>query len=265
VVAREADAAPVLPAGFVDRRAHIFDVPATVFRGFRPTYDAVNATYLAARTRQHLAGSLPDVVEWLVKSWEAEVSHKPHASDIKSVAPGWTITTNGGQPTSLEAFLARGSYNALMGPEDGYDPAAHTFESSHDAFRSAFSGGFAWEVTEVWSGPPKVAFAWHHFGVMAGAYGEHPVTGRMVHLYGAAVANTVGAGADLKIGSIEVFYDPTSLLHQLQDKPGAFNLSTSVDEGGGCPLGFGRSTAGDYWKGRAVNGRGGGAGVRARL
>jgi len=241
----ETATSPALPADFVDRRAHIFDAPATVFRGPRPTYDAVNTTYLAARTRQHLAGSLPDVVEWLVKSWEAEVSHKPRPEDIQSVAPGWTITTNGGPPTSLAAFLERGSYNALMGPEDGYDPAAHSFESSHDAFRTAFPDGFAWEVTDVWSGPPKVAFAWHHFGAMAGAYAGNPATGRMLHLYGAAVANTVGEGADLKIGSIEVFYDPTSLLHQLQGKPGAFNLSTPAEAGGSCPLGFGRRHGGE--------------------
>lgn len=29
---------------------------------------------------------------------------------------------------------------------------------------------FAWEVLEVYSGPPTVAFKWHHWGVMKGDY-----------------------------------------------------------------------------------------------
>lgn len=243
----DVSAAAAAAAPFVDRRSYIADVPAEVFRAGRPTYDAVNATYAAHRSRRHDRDSLPDVLEWLVKTWEAEVSHKPRAADVQSVAPGWTITTNGGPAVTLEAFLERGSYNSLMGPEDGYDPAAHSFASSHDAFRGAFPDGFAWEVLDVWSPPPTVAFSWHHFGAMKGAYGGAPPSGRMLHLYGSGVAHTVGGGADgaaLRIASVEIFYDPTVLLHQLAGKRGgAFDLSTPLvaaeGGGGGCPLGFG--------------------------
>lgn len=239
-------AAAAAAAPFVDRRKYIADVPEAVFRSGRPTYDAVNGTYATHRTRRHDRDSLPDVLEWLVKTWEAEVSHKPSPDDIKSVAPGWTISTNGAPPVTLETFLARGSYNSLMGPEDGYDPAAHSFASSHDAFRGAFPDGFAWEVLDVWFPPPTVAFSWHHFGVMKGAYAGHPPTGRMLHLYGSGVAHTTGGGGEdgsaLRIARVEIFYDPTVLLHQLAGKrSGAFDLSTPVTEAdrGKCPLGFG--------------------------
>jgi hypothetical protein len=34
--------------------------------------------------------------------------------------------------------------------------------SSHDAFHDAFAA-FPWEVLDVFSGPPKVAFTWRHW------------------------------------------------------------------------------------------------------
>ncbi|GAY33562.1 hypothetical protein CUMW_284260, partial [Citrus unshiu] len=43
-----------------------------------------------------------------------------------------------------------------------------TFKSSHDAFRSAFPRGFAWELISVYSGPPMVAYKFKHWGLFKG-------------------------------------------------------------------------------------------------
>lgn len=43
--------------------------------------------------------------------------------------------------------------NAVGVQEAAFYSAKHTsFEESHDVFRRAMPGGFAWEVTEVYSG-----------------------------------------------------------------------------------------------------------------
>lgn len=43
------------------------------------------------------------------------------------------------------------------------------FDESHKAFRNMMPN-FAWEVLEVYSGPPTVAFKWRHWGWMKGDY-----------------------------------------------------------------------------------------------
>ncbi|CAO2197742.1 unnamed protein product, partial [Urochloa humidicola] len=49
----------------------------TVWRhGAPPTYDAVNALFEAERTQEWPAGSLEEVVQNAIKTWEMELSHK---------------------------------------------------------------------------------------------------------------------------------------------------------------------------------------------
>ena len=90
-----------------------------------------------------------------------------------------------------------GSYNALFATEkvehEGnlYRASLETFESSHDIFRTAFSGGFAWEVLEVYSGPPTVAFKWRHWGRMDGPYKGHAPTGRIIQSIGTCIAKVI--------------------------------------------------------------------------
>jgi len=82
-----------------------------------------------------------------------------------------------------------GSYNALMKsslPEEYkyYKAEEETFESSHEAFRSAFPRGFAWEVIKVYRGPPEIAYKFRHWGFFEGPYKGHAPTGNMVEFYG---------------------------------------------------------------------------------
>lgn len=44
--------------------------------GYQPNYDAVNEKFMAEKTMNHKDGSLEQVVENLVKTWEMESSHK---------------------------------------------------------------------------------------------------------------------------------------------------------------------------------------------
>ncbi len=63
-------------------------------------------------------------------------------------------------------MLKQGTYNALIGQTNYYDSNAISFEESHLAFKRSLGEGFAWELLEVYSGPPKVTFTWRHFGRM---------------------------------------------------------------------------------------------------
>lgn len=61
-----------------------------------------------------------------------------------------------------------GTYSAVIAPNKYYG-ANSTFDESHKTFRDMMPN-FAWEVLEVYSGPPVVAFKWRHWGWMKGDY-----------------------------------------------------------------------------------------------
>lgn len=66
-------------------------------------------------------------------------------------------------------MLKVGTYNALITGNQYHDPEKNDFEDSHKAFKRMMPT-FAWEVKEVYSGPPVVVFRWRHWGVMKGDY-----------------------------------------------------------------------------------------------
>lgn len=119
---------------------------------------------------QHAAGSLEQIVENLVKNWEVEASFKPRLSDWRTVDPErYTFAMSGGPPQTAEHMLKVGTYNAIIAPNEFYDPSNSDFASSHKTFKRMMPT-FAWEVMEVFSGPPKVVFRWRHWGVMKNDY-----------------------------------------------------------------------------------------------
>lgn len=63
----------------------------------------------------------------------------------------------------------RGTYSAIIAPNKYYAPQHSNFEDSHVTFRNMMPN-FAWEVLEVYSGPPIVAFKWRHWVWMKGDY-----------------------------------------------------------------------------------------------
>ena len=64
----------------------------------------------------------------------------------------FTLRANNQRSFNLKEVVEEGNYNTLMQNQPLYDSSAHTFKSSHDLFRSAFSEGFPWELIEVFSG-----------------------------------------------------------------------------------------------------------------
>lgn len=109
-----------------------------------------------------------------------------------------------------------GNYNALfrgLGADDLYSAEDNPFESSHELFRGAFTGGFQWELLDVLSGPPKVVFSWRHWATFDSVYRGRKGDGKKYEMYGVAA---VTVDADSKITDIEVYYKPITFLRALQ-------------------------------------------------
>lgn len=124
----------------------------------------------AAKKMAHQAASLPSLVENLVKNWEIEASFKPELSDWRTIDhANYSFAINGGPPQTAEYMLEVGTYNAIIAPNQFYSPANSDFASSHKTFKRMMPT-FAWEVLEVYSGPPTVAFKWRHWGQMKNDY-----------------------------------------------------------------------------------------------
>lgn len=81
----------------------------------------------------------------------------------------YSFAVNGLPPVTAERFLELGTYNAVISPNVYYSPEHSDFASSHKTFKNMMPT-FAWEVVEVYSGPPRVAFKWRHWGIMKDDY-----------------------------------------------------------------------------------------------
>lgn len=146
----------------------MLQVSATTY--FFPCHQLNQANPCSARMRNHQAGSLPSLVENLVKNWEVEASFKTDINDWRTVDKhNYTFSINGGRAQSAEEMVKVGTYNAVIAPNQYYSPEHSDFNSSHKTFKRMMPT-FAWEVLEVYSGPPQVAFRWRHWGVMKNDY-----------------------------------------------------------------------------------------------
>ncbi|KAK7272589.1 hypothetical protein RJT34_29286 [Clitoria ternatea] len=202
--------------------------------GGPPTYDEVNKLFEEGRTKEWPEGSLEETVQNAIKSWEMELSHKTCLQDFKTINPEkFKLFVNGRDGLSAEETLSMGSYNALLQsslPEElkPYKANEESFESSHEAFRSAFPRGFAWEVIKVYSGPPEIAFKFRHWGFFEGPYKGHGPTGNMVQFYG---LGTIKVDDSLKAEEVEIYYDPGELLGGLLS---GTHSTSAVSQG--CPF-----------------------------
>ena len=153
------------------------------------------------------------------------MSHKTDPHEWKTVdLENYRFSCNGLDKFTGIQMLEKGTYNALLGDSVYYSASKLAFADSHEAFRKTFSEGFAWEVLEVFSGPPHVTFTWRHFGLMndkfvstgllGHQYNTEP-TNKMVELFGMCKATVTD---DLKIQDLQVFYDPSQLFIQLVAK-----------------------------------------------
>jgi hypothetical protein len=170
----------------------------------------------------------------------------------------------------------RRTYNALIGESEFYSSARSNFIDSHKTFKRAIRS-FTWEVTEVYSELPVVAFSWRHFGLFHGKFtctctpSLHPLpasahthaaltqdgskveaepTHEMLSITGMAVARLT---PELRIASVEIASDPAELFRQMtkngvrrvgqaspQEVEAESRHAAQAGAGGGCPMGFGQ-------------------------
>ncbi|GMN54361.1 hypothetical protein TIFTF001_023487 [Ficus carica] len=204
--------------------------------GGPPIYDSVNHLFEQGRTKEWPKGSLEEVVQNAIKTWEMELSHKTRLQDFKTINPEkFKLFVNGREGLSAEETLRIGSYNALLKsslPEEFqfYKAEEESFESSHDVFRSALPRGFAWEVVHVYSGPPLIAYKFRHWGFFEGPYKGHAPTGDLVQFYGLA---TLKVDESLRAEDVEVYYDPAELFAGFLKGP---PISDSADQHSEAPI-----------------------------
>jgi hypothetical protein len=215
------------------------DDPTIVWRYKKPDYTKANLEFFKGKTMNHQYGSLENIVEDLVKTWEMEATHKTKFSQWTTIdlSPEcvYKISGNGGTAYSGEQSKENGNYNNLLEncSKDLYDNTKETFESSHDLFKNTFTSGFAWELVKVYAGPPKVAFSWRHWGRMIGDYKNNKGTSEIVEMYGFGV---VQVNANLKIQSIEVYFDANEFLEVLEGKKDHTIVKNGRSMvGSGCP------------------------------
>ncbi|KAJ4726463.1 Pathogen-related protein [Melia azedarach] len=182
--------------------------------GGPPIFDVVNKLFEQGQTKEWPKGSIEQTVQNAVKSWEMELSHKTCLKDFKTINPEkFKLIVNGRRGLSGEETLELGSYNAMLKnslPEEFqyYKADKETFESSHNAFRSAFPRGFAWEVIGVYSEPPVIAYKFRHWGYFEGPFQGHAPTGEMVEFCGIGIMKVDEL---MRAEEVEIYYDPAEL------------------------------------------------------
>ncbi|CAM0139003.1 hypothetical protein VKS41_003694 [Umbelopsis sp. WA50703] len=208
-----------------------------------PDYNKVNAAFELEKTKDHKEGSLEWLVSNLVKNWEKEMSYKLRADQIRTInAEKYRFSVNGLQWHTVDEMLQMGTYNALIGDSELYKASESDFSDSHKLFKRALST-FSWEVLEVYSGPPTVAFKWRHWGKMTGdlsvklGYGkklEAPATNEVVESVGVTVAKV---NEKFEIEELETFYDANILMKQLaKNRKDENGQSTVQSSNGKCPF-----------------------------
>ncbi|KAI8577208.1 hypothetical protein K450DRAFT_191624 [Umbelopsis ramanniana AG] len=207
-----------------------------------PDYNKVNAAFDKEKTKDHAEGSLEWLVSNLVKNWEKEMSYKLKADQIRTInREKYRFSVNGLKWHTIDEMLEMGTYNALIGDTELYKASESDFSDSHKLFKRAM-GTFSWEVLEVYSGPPTVAFKWRHWGKMTGDLSvklgngkklEAAASNEVCESFGVTVAKV---NDKFEIEELETFYDPNLLMKQLaknrKDENGEVIQTTS----GKCPF-----------------------------
>ena len=178
-----------------------------------PDYTESKTGLAAESTCNHIEGSLEAIVQNLVRTFEMEVSFKTNPEQWLSVVKNrFRMSSNGGKEYTAEDVVKGGTYNLFIGDTQAYKASEETFQSSGRLFRTAFPKGFLWEVLEVYSGPPNIAFKWRHWGTFTGSYKDYSPTGETIEIIGMSVARVT---EDLKISTVEHYFDNTQFFAKL--------------------------------------------------
>ncbi|KAK9707229.1 hypothetical protein RND81_07G181600 [Saponaria officinalis] len=211
----------------------------TWVHGTTPNFDLVDKLFEEGRTQEWPLGSIEEKVQRLVKTMEMELFHKANPMDYKAIDPSrFTMAVNGRKPFTLsELSQLGGGYNGFMQtslPEELrlYDPSKETRESAHELFTTAFPRGFAFEIFQVYSGPPVIAYKFRHWAHMEGPFKGYPPTGELVEFFGVGIFEV---DEQMRVVKVEFFYDRGELLGALMK--GGKDVSGSPDDmQAGCPF-----------------------------
>lgn len=175
---------------------------------------------------KHESGSLIQLIENIVKNWEIEASFKPNLKEWRTIDPEvYTFAIHGGKAQSADEMTRIGTYNAIILPNELYSPKNMTFAASHKTFKRMMPS-FAWEVVEIYSGPPRITFKWRHWGVMENDYvgindaGEKITVkahGGMIDITGITIANV---DSQLRIRGLRTYFDSMQMFRQISPELG---------------------------------------------
>ncbi|KAF7725834.1 hypothetical protein EC973_009258 [Apophysomyces ossiformis] len=231
-----------LPDFMTDHNAVLKDKDHEWLYGRIPDYKKVNEAYDREKTVTHAEGSLPWLVSNLVKNWEKEMSYKLRGDQCRTIDPKkYRFSVNGGQKMTIDEMLKIGTYNALIGESELYSAKENDFHESHKLFKRALRT-FSWEVLEVYSGPPVVAFKWRHWGLMVGDLSvkipggyklEGKATNETISTYGVTVAKI---NDKYEIEELETFYDPNDLIRQMAKNKKESSGDDKSCTGAKCPF-----------------------------
>ncbi|MGM3305412.1 SnoaL-like polyketide cyclase [Anabaena sp. WFMT] len=181
--------------------------------GQQPDYTRSNENLAKESLRNHPANSLETLVQNLVRTFDVEANFKTNPQEwISVVQDKFRMSTNGGTSYKLEDLVQSGTYKLLIGNTPNYKATEEDFESSTHLFHTAFPQGFLWEVLEVYSAPPTIAFKWRHWGHFQGNYKDYIPTGQMIEVIGTSIVQVT---ENCKILSLEHYYDNGKFLNQL--------------------------------------------------
>ncbi|KAL4998739.1 hypothetical protein BDV10DRAFT_166151 [Aspergillus recurvatus] len=237
-----------LPDYVLDPNAVLGDTAASWRYNRPPDYSKTREYFEKTKTTSHPAGSLEDLVQNLVKNWEIEASFKTSLDDWRTINPQtYTFSLNGGPARPGEHMLQVGTYNALINANPYYDPEQNDFEASHKSFKRMMPT-FAWEVKEVYCGPPVVVARWRHWGVMKADYvGKNSrgevvrvkAHGGLIDIEGIVVAKV---NEKLQLEKIDVWFDPMEMFRQIakeekgEEQGPAESAAAAGDLANACPV-----------------------------
>ncbi|CAA3020360.1 Hypothetical predicted protein [Olea europaea subsp. europaea] len=214
------------------------DVKNTKWNFGPPNYDAVDKLFEEGRTNIWPEGSPEEKVQRRVKTWEMELVHKADPNQYKTLdAKKFKLGVNGRKFLTLEEIVkVGGSYNvflqtSLPTPLRFYNPEDETADSSQTLFKTTFPRGFALEILEVYSEPPKIVYKFRHWGFMEGPFKGHAPTGEKVEFFGMAIFEV---DENSKIVKVEFFCDRGELLAGLIK--GKTSDGSTVVTPSGCPF-----------------------------
>lgn len=183
---------------------------------------------------------MEDRISNLMKNWDKELRHKRNPQQWVSLVPdNFYMIVNGGPRMYLSELFQLGSYNAFLGNSEFYSKDYINRTAADNVFSTALQSGFALEVLEVFSPPPRVTFKFRHWGHMTGplrcpmrngTWLDVPPHGERVEFFGETIINL---NEKYQMLNIENTFRGETLMEQMVLGTGPRPSNVNVGSGGG--------------------------------